>query len=122
MHCVDIRLATVNHKNLKLLKNENHYHNGYSHLGSAFYAFPSGRVFFFFFCMDLMHYLHDPQIRNSVTFSLKLDLTILFTHLKIILLQCFQFSVFNFSKISFFMNVFPFMNMLDRLGRQRQTM
>ena len=27
----------------------------------------------------------------SVTFSLKIGLTILFTHLKIILLQCFQF-------------------------------
>ena len=26
--------------------------------------------------------------------------TVLFTHLKIILLQCFQFSVFSFSKIS----------------------
>ena len=25
---------------------------------------------------------------------------VLFTHLKIILLQCFQFSIFNFSKIS----------------------
>ena len=35
-----------------------------------------------------------------VTFSLKLGPTILFTHLKIILLQCFQFSVFSFSKIS----------------------
>ena len=34
------------------------------------------------------------------TFSLKICLTVLFTHLKIILLQCFQFSVFNFSKIS----------------------
>ena len=36
-----------------------------------------------------------------VTFSLKMGPTVLFTHLKIILLQCFQFSVFNFSKISF---------------------
>ena len=36
----------------------------------------------------------------STTFSLKMNLTVLFTHLKIILLQCFQFSVFNFSKIS----------------------
>ena len=29
-----------------------------------------------------------------------MGLTVLFTHLKIILLQCFQFSVFSFSKIS----------------------
>ena len=36
----------------------------------------------------------------SVTFSLKMGPTALFTHLKIILLQCFQFLVFNFSKIS----------------------
>ena len=33
-------------------------------------------------------------------FSLKMGLTALFTHLKIILLQCFQFSIFSFSKIS----------------------
>ena len=37
----------------------------------------------------------------STTFSLKISLTALFTHLKNILLQCFQFSVFSFSKISF---------------------
>ena len=36
----------------------------------------------------------------SATFSLKIGLTILFTHLKIISLRCFQFSVFNFNKIS----------------------
>ena len=35
-----------------------------------------------------------------VIFSLKLGLTVLFIYLKIILLQCFQFSVFNFNKIS----------------------
>ena len=33
-------------------------------------------------------------------FSLKMGPTSLFTHLKIILLQCFQFSVFSFNKIS----------------------
>ena len=32
--------------------------------------------------------------------SLKMDPTVLFKHLKVILLKCFQFSVFNFSKIS----------------------
>ena len=35
------------------------------------------------------------------TFSLKMGSTVLFTHLKIILLQCFQFSVFSFSKNKF---------------------
>ena len=34
------------------------------------------------------------------TFSLKIGPMILFTYLKIILLQCFQFSIFSFSKIS----------------------
>ena len=33
-------------------------------------------------------------------FSLKIGPTVLFTYLKIILLQCFQFSIFSFSKIS----------------------
>ena len=37
----------------------------------------------------------------SATFSSKMGSTALFTYLKIILLQCFQFSVFNFSKISY---------------------
>ena len=36
----------------------------------------------------------------STTFSLKIGPTALFTYLKNILLQCFQFSVFSFSKIS----------------------
>ena len=35
------------------------------------------------------------KLHFSSTFSLKMDLTVLFTRLKIILLQCFQFSVFN---------------------------
>ena len=37
----------------------------------------------------------------SATFLLKIGPIALFTHLKIILLECFQFSVFSFSKISF---------------------
>ena len=41
------------------------------------------------------HKLHFSEI-----FSLKIGPTVLFTHLKIILLQYFQFSVFSFSKIS----------------------
>ena len=35
----------------------------------------------------------DPQISFLLIFSLKMGPTVLFTHLKIILLQCFQFSV-----------------------------
>ena len=38
--------------------------------------------------------------QSSVNSALKMGLTVLFTHLKIILLQYFQFSVFNFSKIN----------------------
>ena len=39
------------------------------------------------------------KLHFSATFSLKMGSTALFTHLKIILLQYFQFSVFSFSKI-----------------------
>ena len=37
----------------------------------------------------------DLQVRISANSSLKLGSTALFTHLKIILLQCFQFSAIN---------------------------
>ena len=40
------------------------------------------------------------KLHFLATFSLKMGLTILFTYLKIILLQYFQFSVFSFNKIS----------------------
>ena len=49
-------------------------------------------------------YVHCSRIHKlhfSATFSLKMGPTVLFTHLKIILLQCFQFSIFSFSKISY---------------------
>ena len=42
--------------------------------------------------MDPVHWSRDLQVQNSVKFSLKLGLTALFTYLKIILLQFFQFS------------------------------
>ena len=48
-----------------------------------------------------VYYLWIHKLHFSAIFSLKIGLTILLTHLKIILLQCFQFSVFNFSKISY---------------------
>ena len=42
-----------------------------------------------------MHCLWTHKLHFSTTFSLKMNLTVLFTYLKIILLQCF--SVFSFS-------------------------
>ena len=42
-------------------------------------------------------YWHCSRIKKI----LKMGSTVLFTHLKIILLQCFQFSVFNFSNNKF---------------------
>ena len=47
------------------------------------------------FFVDPMHCSRDPQVQISTNFSLKLIPTTLFTHLKIILLQYFQFSVIN---------------------------
>ena len=54
--------------------------------------------FFFFFFWEKrvfvgpVHYSWDSQTSFSAKLSLKMDLTALFTHLKIILLQYFQFS------------------------------
>ena len=45
--------------------------------------------------MGFMHCSRDPQVRNSANFKLKLGPTALFTYLKIILLQFFQFSVIS---------------------------
>ena len=47
------------------------------------------------FSVGPMHCSWDSQERISANFSLKLGLIVLFTHLKFILLQCFQFSVIN---------------------------
>ena len=75
--------------------------NKYSVYGLCF-------LIFFFFFSFWPHYLTKSTVNSalvycsqthkfhfSTTFSLKMDPTILFTHLKIILLQCF--SVFSFS-------------------------
>ena len=43
------------------------------------------------FCVGSVHYSGDPQVQISTKKNLKLGPTVLFTHLKIILLQCFQF-------------------------------
>ena len=47
------------------------------------------------FCVGPVHCSRDPQVLFSAKTTLKLGPTTLFTHLKIILLYCFQFSVFN---------------------------
>ena len=47
-----------------------------------------------------VHCSQAHKFHFSAIFSLKMGPTVLFTYLKIILLQCFQFSVFNFSKTS----------------------
>ena len=47
------------------------------------------------FCVGPVHCSRDPQVLFLANFSLKFGFTALFTHLKIILLQCFQFSIFS---------------------------
>ena len=67
--------------------------------------------FFFFFCSAhicwlfhgnnvSVHCLQIHKFHFSAIFSLKMGLTVLFTHLKIILLQCFQFQFLVSAKIS----------------------
>ena len=48
------------------------------------------------FWLSPVYCSQDPQVWKNVNLTLKLGLTALFTRLKIILLQCFQFSVFSF--------------------------
>ena len=63
---------------------------------SDFFFFPSYNFLTFLPWTVLpctVHRFH--KLHFSITFSLKIGLTVLFTHLKIILLQCFQFSVFS---------------------------
>ena len=47
------------------------------------------------FLVGPVHCSRDPQALYLAKKTLILDLTVLFTHLKIILLQCFQFSVIS---------------------------
>ena len=42
------------------------------------------------FFPGLMYYSWDPQVQKNANFALKLGPMVLFTHLKIILLQCFS--------------------------------
>ena len=50
------------------------------------------------FSVGPLHCSRDPQIWKNTNVKLKLGPTALFTHLKIMLLQCFQFLVFNFQQ------------------------
>ena len=60
--------------------------------------------FFFFFFSLHMNSVGDKKHCSRTVYALFTDPTILFTHLKIILLQCFQFSVFSFSNNKFNLN------------------
>ena len=57
--------------------------------------------------MGHVHCLRDPQVRKNVNLTLKLDLTVLFTHLKFILRQYFQFSVISNIQIDPYYFFFP---------------
>ena len=66
-------------------------------LFSTFQRFHNYWLFFYKQCtlVGPMHCLRDPQTSLfSAIFSLKISLMALFTQLNIILLQCFQFSIF----------------------------
>ena len=47
------------------------------------------------FIVDPVHCLRDSQVQKNTNIKLKLGLTAVFTHLKTILLQYFQFSIIN---------------------------
>ena len=54
----------------------------------------------FRYCLRTVHGTHSHFIQKK----LKMGPTVLFTHLKIILLQYFQFSIFNFNKNKLYPN------------------
>ena len=70
------------------------------HFFFSFFFFNSRFCWLFSVNIAPMHCSQTHKFHFSTTFSLKMGSTTLFTHFKIILLQCFQFLVFNFSKIS----------------------
>ena len=57
------------------------------------FAFNAFQTFFFFWQLHLLYCSWIHKFHFSATFSLKMSSMALFTYLKIILLQCFQFSV-----------------------------
>ena len=77
----------------------------------ATFAFVNSRLVFFLWTVAAkvdfstvnsapVHCLRTHKFHFSATFSLKMDLTALFTHLKIILLLCFQFQFSISAKIN----------------------
>ena len=65
-----------------------------------FFFFKPAFVDFFTVNNVSVHYLQIHKFHFSAIFSLKMGLTALFIHLKIILLQCFQFQFLVSAKIS----------------------
>ena len=84
-------------------KHESNYGEDWIPLIAFTFCFPRVSAFFIFLVavfVDFlfinsvfMHCVCTHKFHFSVIFSLKIGLTVLFTHLKIILLQCFQFKV-----------------------------
>ena len=64
--------------------------SGYVWIASSIWSFVYSA-----FLVGLVHYLQDLQVLFFIKITLKLGLTVLFTHLKIILQHCFQFSVIS---------------------------
>ena len=63
---------------------------------NIYFFFPAV-TFLLFFCEQSSYTIHGShKLHFSATFSLKMSHTVLFTHLKIILLQCFSFFSFSF--------------------------
>ena len=67
---------------------------------SSFFFLVAALVDFLSVNSAFVHCSWTHKFHFLTTFSLKMGPTILFTHLKIILLQCFQFLIFSFSKIN----------------------
>ena len=92
---------------------------------AVFFFFLPTFVDFFTVNSAPMHCSRTHKFHFSTIFSLKVDLTALFIHLKIILLQYFQFLVFSFSKISSiqtdpiseFSNQYPKNNFYSKEGK-----
>ena len=61
------------------------------HFSCFFFNVLSRNVWLFLWTVHTVHCLWNHKFYFSATFSLKISSTVLFTHLKIILLPCFQF-------------------------------
>ena len=69
-------------------------------VSAVFFFFLAALVDFLSVNSAFVHCSWTHKLHFLAIFSLKMCPTVLFTHLKIILLQYFQFSIFSFSKIS----------------------